>query len=191
MRALKKASGYNPDVLVLVLFGNDMANAVKLIPKAGFKKKPAIVVPNLTLGMVESAGYANLEGVVGALPWTWKVPFQYGFEKGKVFVNNFKSKFNRFPSTSGASAYTILHEYKAAAERAKSFDADKVVAALEGHKYQLLKDEQIWAKRNRQSLQTVYAVKVKSAEEIKKSELEMDYFDIISSIPKEVAFKGE
>ena len=166
-----------------------MANAVRLIPKAGFKKKPAIIVPNLTLGMVESAGYANLEGVIGALPWTWKVPFQYGFEKGKTFVNSFKSKFNRYPSTSGASAYTILYEYKGAVERAKSFDSDKVIATLEGHQYQLLKDKQVWAKRNRQSLQTVYAVKVKPAEDIKKSELEMDYFDIISSIPKEVAFK--
>ena len=68
-KALDKARSSRAEVLVLVLFGKDMANALKLATNMGLKKKMDIVVPNLTLGMAESAGAKAMEGVVGALPW--------------------------------------------------------------------------------------------------------------------------
>ncbi len=80
------------------------------------------------------------------------------------------------------AAYVILNEYKAAVERARSFETKPVIAALEGHKYTGLKDEQYWRKFDHQSIQTVYAVKVKPAAEVKKSKYQMDYFDIIATM---------
>ena len=59
---------------------------------------------------------------MGSLPWCWEVPYKYNFPGGQKFVETFSSKYNRYPSTSGASAYTILWEYKDAVERAKSLD---------------------------------------------------------------------
>lgn len=187
----KKALGFakvlNPDVLVLVLFGKDMSTAVRIATTMGLKSKMQIVVPNLTLGMAEGAGAKVMEGVIGSLPWTWKVPYQYNYPRGKQFVEDFAAKYQRYPSTSGASAYTILYEYKAAVERAKSFDTAKVIKALEGHKYRFLKDQQVWRAFDHQSVQTVYAVKGNPSAIVNKDKFKLDYFEIISSLPGDQA----
>ena len=181
--ALQAAQEYNPDVLVLVLFGNDMATALKLASSMKLKDKAQIVVPNITLGMAVSAGPEAMEGVIGATPWTWQVPYKYNYPRGKQFVEKFNDNYLTYPSTSAASAYTILYEYKSAVERAGSFEPAKVIRALEGHEYQLLKDTQQWREFDHQSVQTVYAVKGKPAQEVRNSKHELDYFEIISSIP--------
>jgi ABC-type branched-subunit amino acid transport system substrate-binding protein len=112
----------------------------------------------------------------------WSVPFKYNYPKGIDFVNKFEAKYKRYPTTSGASAYVILHEYKAAVEKAGTFATKAVISALEGRKYIGLKDEQYWRKWDHQSVQTVYAVKAKKAAEVKKSKYELDYFDIIATM---------
>lgn len=187
-KALSFAKMVKPDVLVLVLFGNDMANAVRQATAMGLKEDMQIVVPNLTLGMAESGGAKVMAGVVGALPWSWNVPYKYGFDGGKKFVEKFAEKHDRYPSTSGASAYTILHEYKAAVERAGTFDTAAVRAALEGHHYTRLKDEQYWRAFDHQSVQTVYAVKCKPEVEVLKDKFKLDFFEIIDSMPGDEAF---
>lgn len=181
-KALDAAQAAKPDVLVLVLFGYDMAKAAKIAAQRGMNKNMQIVVPNLTLGMAEAAGAEVMEGVIGALPWCWKVPEKYNYSRGKKFVSDFAKRYNRYPSTSGGSAYTILYEYKAAVERAKSFDSKKVVKALENHKYQLLKDPQIWRAFDHQSIQTVYAVKCNPPSIVQKDRYKLDYFEILSHI---------
>ena len=187
-RAMALARVTKPDVIVMVLFGNDMVRAVRMATSMGLKNKSQIVVPNLTLGMAEGGGAKVMEGVVGALPWTWRVPEMVGSEQGKHFVSSFAATHNRYPSTSGASAYTILHEFKAAAERAHSLDGAAVVAALEGHEYTLLKDKQIWRSFDHQSVQSVYAVRCKSIIDVNKDQFKLDYFDIIGSISGKDAF---
>jgi len=186
-KALSFAKMVKPDVLVLVLFGNDMVEGIRMATAMGLKNDMQLVVPNLTLGMAEGAGPKVMEGVIGALPWTWKVPFKYSYSGGQDFVNKFAGKYNRYPSTSGASAYTILHEYKEAVERANSFDTDAVIKSLEGHEYTLLKDKQYWRKFDHQSVQTVYLVKCKPEADVLKDKFKLDYFDILSSLPGEEA----
>ena len=181
-KQLALAKMVKPEVLVLVLFGNDMVNAVRQATGMGLKTSTQIVVPNLTLGMAEGGGPKVMEGVVGALPWCWQIPYQYKYPRGQQFVEAFSAKYERYPSTSGASAYTILHEYKSAVERAGSFEAPGVIAALEGHRYQWLKDEQAWRDFDHQSVQTVYAVKCKPQVEVLKDKYHLDYFEVISSI---------
>ncbi len=181
-KALSLAKIVKPDVLVLVLFGKDMATAVRIATSMGMKGDMQIVVPNLTLGMAESGGAKVMEGVVGALPWAWPVPYKYNYPRGKAFVEKFAAKYGRYPSTSGASAYTILYEYKSAVERAKSFDTAAVVKALEGHEYTLLKDKQVWRAFDHQSVQTVYAVRCKPQAEVLKDKYKLDYFEIINAV---------
>jgi ABC-type branched-subunit amino acid transport system substrate-binding protein len=189
-QALKKAQSSRAEVLVLVLFGKDMANALKLATNMGLKGKMDIVVPNLTLGMAESAGAKAMEGVVGALPWCWKVPYMYNYSKGREFVEKFAARYNSYPSTSAASAYTILHQYKNAVERAGTFETKTVIATLEGHKFTSLKDDQIWREFDHQSLQTVYAVKCKPYDKVMKSKFKQDYFEIIKEMPGEKAARS-
>jgi branched-chain amino acid transport system substrate-binding protein len=177
-KALIEAKKANPEVLVLIEFGDDMATAVNLATKWGLKKTAQIVVPSITLYMAQSAGPDAMEGVIGALPWTWRVPYEYNYPRGKSFVENYAAKYGRYPSTSGASAYTILYEYKDAVERAQTFDSAAVIKALEGHYYQVLKDQQYWRTFDHQSVQTVYLVKGKPKSEILADKFQLDYFEI-------------
>lgn len=187
--ALRKAQEANPEVLVLVLFGNEMANAVRTAAKMGLKDSMQIVVPNLTIGMAERGTPTDMEGVIGAVPWTWKVPYQYGYDRGKQFVERFAQRYNRYPSSSAASAYTIMHQYKEAVERARSFDASAVIKALEGHKYKLLKDTQEWRDFDHQSVQTVYTVRCNPRSIVMKDKYHLDYFDILDSISGDEAVR--
>ncbi len=189
-KALNFAKMVKPDVLVLVLFGNDMVEAVRLATSMGLKTNCQIVVPNLTLGMAEGGGPKVMEGVVGALPWSWQVPYKYNYPRGKKFVEDYSTRYNRYPSTSGASAYTILYEYKDAVERAKSFETQAVIKALEGHEYTLLKDKQQWRDFDHQSVQTVYMVKCKPEAEVLRDKYKLDYFDIVSDLPGDQAVKS-
>jgi branched-chain amino acid transport system substrate-binding protein len=113
----------------------------------------------------------------------WNVPYEYNYPLGKKFVENFAAKYKRYPSSSGGSAYTILYEYKAAVERAKTFATTAVIKALEGHSYTLLKDKQVWRDFDHQSVQTVYAAKCNPAPMVKRDKFQMNYFRIINSVP--------
>ena len=187
--ALRRAKEEKPDVLVLVLFGQEMATAVRTAAAMGLKARMQIVVPNLTIGMAERGTPKDMEGVLGALPWTWKVPYMYNYARGKEFVEKFTKRFNRYPSCSGASAYTILHEYKAAVERAGTFNSASVIRALEGYKYQLLKDRQTWRDFDHQSVQSVYAVRCNPEDVVLKDKYNLDYFEIIDSMPGHAAVR--
>jgi ABC-type branched-subunit amino acid transport system substrate-binding protein len=187
-KALRAAERANPKVLVLVLFGQEMATAIRQATSMGLKKKMQIIVPNLTIGMAERGTPEPMSGVIGALPWSWKVPYEYNYPRGQEFVERFSQRFNRYPSTSAASAYAILYEYKAAVERAGSFDSTAVIKALEGHKYQLLKDQQEWRRFDHQSIQTVYVVRCNPASVVLKDKYHLDYFDFIDSMSGDDAF---
>lgn len=179
---LSIAEEANPDVLILVQFGRDMEIALKQAYEMGLKKKMQIVVPNLNEDMAEGAGPEAMEGVLGTLPWSWKIPLEKGYQRGINFVKKFEERYKRYPTTSGASAYVILHQYKEAVERAKSFDTMEVIKALEGHRYTMLKDEQYWRAFDHQSVQTVYAVRGKKAEDVRKDKYQLDYFDVINEM---------
>jgi branched-chain amino acid transport system substrate-binding protein len=188
--ALSWAKAVKPAVLVLVLFGKDMSRALTMLQENGMKNQlKLIVVPNLTLGMAKEAGAEAMEGVLGALPWAWNVPYKYDYPQGKKFVENFSAIYNSYPSTSAASAYTILYQYKEAVERAKTFDSKKVIATLEGHTFVSLKDEQQWRAFDHQALQTVYTVRGKPADEVRKDKFKQDYFEILYKMDGEEAMR--
>lgn len=181
--ALAKAGLARPDVLVLSLFGKDLSHALNQARALGLPESMQVVAPNLTLGMAERTGAAAMRDVIGTTPWTWSVPYLYDTPRGRFFVEEFTRRFRRYPSTSGASAYTIVHEYAAAAQRAGSFETRAVIRALEDHSYALLKDEQHWRDLDHQSVQTVFLVQGKSPEEVARDPLRLDYFRILDSRP--------
>jgi ABC-type branched-subunit amino acid transport system substrate-binding protein len=178
--ALTWAKAVKPAVLVLVLFGNDMSRTLAMLQERDMKDLfKLIVVPNLTLGMAKEAGAEAMEGVLGALPWAWNVPYKYDYPQGKKFVEKFSERYKSYPSTSAASAYTILYQYKEAVERAGTFDSKKLIAALEGHTFVSLNDEQQWRAFDHQALQTVYAVRGKPVDEVRQDKFKQDYFEIL------------
>jgi ABC-type branched-subunit amino acid transport system substrate-binding protein len=190
--ALAMAKAIKPQVLVLVLFGNDMVRALTMIEETGSKKKfQAILVPNLTLGMATSAGPKVMEGVIGAVPWSWNVPFKYNFEKGKKFVKQYADRYHSYPSSSAGSAYTILHQYKQAVERAGTFDTKAVITALEDHTYVSLKNKQQWRGFDHQSIQDVHIVVCRKAKDVQKDKFKQNYFNIIDTLAGEKAIRSK
>ncbi len=184
---LSLAQESNVDVLVLVLFGRDLEIAVTQAYEMGLKKKMQIVVPNMTDDMAMGAGPEAMEGILSTTPWYWKLPFEQNYSQGIAFVKKFEEKYKRYPTTSGASAYVILYQYKEAVEKAKTFETAEVIKALEDHKYTGVKDEQQWRALDHQSLQSIFAVRCKKAEEVKKDKYQMDYFEVINKMNSQEA----
>lgn len=185
--AMQAAADSDADVLVMVLFGEQMVRGMTIAQRKKLPERMQIVVPNLTLSMVEQTGPFIMAGVIGAVPWTWNVPYEYGFERGQQFVEEFSQRYRTRPSTSAASAYSIVYQWKDAVERAGSFDSDSVRRALEGHSYTLLKDEQQWRAFDHQNVQSVYAVRIKARDKVMKDEYRQNFFEIISRMSGEDA----
>lgn len=192
-KAAAIAKQANPDVLVLVLFGDDMAKGINAAIAAGLKKKCKIVVPILELALAEKAGPQAMEGVLGTSDWNWAIPYKYNYTEGISFVKKFAAKHNRYPCWGASSAYTNLHQYASAVKRAKSFKSAAVVKALEGHSFTLLKDQQQWRDFDHQNVQSVYIVQCKPAADIEKDPLKQDYFEILQKYtgPEVVKTKAE
>lgn len=187
--ALIAADRSGADVLMLIQFGEDMATALNMAYKMGLKDKMSIVVPNLTLGMAKSAGAGVMENVIGAVPWCWQIPYLYGFERGKLFVEKFTERFLQHPSSAATSAYNIVYEFKGAVERAGTTNTEKLIDALEDHTYTGLKDPQTWRGFDHQSIQSVYVVRGKKREEVLADKYNEDYFEVLLNIPGNIAAK--
>lgn len=179
-KALSFAKMVKPDVLVLVLFGADMSNAIRLATTMGLKNNMQIIVPILELGLTEGGGPKVMEGVIGTSDWNWQIPYKYQYKSGIEFVEKFAARYKRYPCWGAATAYTNLWEYKHAVERAKSFQSAKVIQALEGHNFTLLKDNQQWRAFDHQCVQSVYIVKCKPQMEVLKDKFKLDYFEILN-----------
>jgi ABC-type branched-subunit amino acid transport system substrate-binding protein len=182
-KPLKIAKASNADVLVLVLFGRDMQNGIRQATVMGLKKKMQIVVPIIELSMAEGAGPKIMEDVIGTSDFNWQVPYKYKYQKGIDFVEKFLARFDRYPCWGAATAYTNMLQYRDAVERAGSFDTAKVIKALEGHKFSLLKNEQEWREFDHQNVQDVYLVKCKPASKVVRDKLGLDFYEILDRTP--------
>lgn len=180
--ALKAAEESEAEVLVLVLGGGDMVRAVNIIHDMGLKKKVQIVWPNTSLGTALQIGPALMSGIIGAAPWVWNLPYEKGYQDGIDFVEKFSTSYNMRPSSAAASAYSIVHQYRDAVERAGTTNTADVIRALEGHQYSLLKDTQEWRAFDHQNVQSVYVVRMKPRAQVLEDEYNSDFYEILKTI---------
>lgn len=185
--AVDAADASGAEVVVMVLFGKQMVHGMTLAQQKGLTGRAQIVVPNLTLSMVEQTGPFIMSGVIGAVPWAWNVPDEFDFPRGKRFVADFSRHYQTRPSSSAASAYSIVYQWKDAVERAGSFRTGAVREALRDHRYPLLKDEQYWRGFDQQNVQTVYAVRVKDRNQVMKDDYRQNFFHIVHTLAGEEA----
>lgn len=181
--ALEQAEASGADVLVLVLGGGDMVRAVNIAHDMDLKDKMQIVWPNTSLGTALQLGPSLMEGIIGAAPWFWNLPYEKEYEQGIEFVEAFSSAYGMRPSSAAASAYSIVYQYKDAVERAGTTNTADVIKALEGHRYSLLKDEQQWRDFDHQNVQSVYVVRMKPRAEVLADEYNSDFYEILDTIP--------
>lgn len=187
LAALQKAAASNADVLVIVLLGEDLVQTMRLAHTLELGKRMQIIVPNLTQSIVEQAGPQVMENVIGTEAWTWRVPKLVGSTEGQAFADRYIALHQAYPGSTAASAYGIVRQWADAAQRAGSIDAEAVIAALENHRYQLLKDEQYWRDFDHQNVQSIYAVRVRNRSEIMQDRFKQDYFSIIHRMDGEAS----
>jgi branched-chain amino acid transport system substrate-binding protein len=164
-KELAMAEKADPDVLVLVLFGQDLITSLKQAQDMGLKKKMEIVVPLMELNMAHGAGPEAMEGVISTVNWYWGLRDR--FEGSKVFVDAFRSKYGKAPGSAAACAWVAVNEWVSAVKRAGGFAPDKIIKALEGHKFTLLKDQEEWRDWDHQAISSVFITEGKSKKESK------------------------
>jgi ABC-type branched-subunit amino acid transport system substrate-binding protein len=175
--AVKRAMSEGAEVLVLVLFGRDMIAGLRATIEEGAKGRMQVVVPNFELHMALGGVPPYTEGAIGAVPWYWSIPYQDNYDQGKKFVEAFRAKYGKPPGSGGGTAYTNLMLYKWAVEKTNSFDAVKLIPALEGHTFTSLKDEETIRAWDHQTIQTVYVVRGKGETRNDK----WDVFEVLDS----------
>ncbi|MDQ1331753.1 MAG: transporter substrate-binding protein, partial [Thermodesulfobacteriota bacterium] len=164
-KELAAAQKENPDVLVMSLFGQDMVAALKQASQMGLKKKTQIVVPLMELNMAHGAGIEAMEGILSTVNWYWDMGKR--FPGTKQFVDAFYAKYKKMPGGAAACAWVAIYEWAAAVEKAGSFESAKVIKALEGRKFTLLKDQEEWREWDHQAISSVFIVQGKTKSESK------------------------
>jgi len=191
VKALKLAKLVNPDVLALIFFGKDFGTAIRHATALGLKQDMAIVTPLINIVAARAGGAKVMEGVVSVADWVYSVPSTFDFAEGKAFVDTYARRFGEYPGWGAYIMYTNIHQYAEAANRAKSVEPAKMIPALEGHSFTLLKDEQTWRAFDHQCAQSVYLVKCKPAAAVLKDPYKQDFFEILETIPATKAMRSE
>ncbi|MBU3057777.1 ABC transporter substrate-binding protein [Pseudomonas indica] len=187
VKAIQRAAESEADVLVVMLLGEDLLHSIRLARNLGLGSRMQIIVPNLSKSIVQQAGPRVMEGVIGTEAWTWRVPELEKSSEGQRFVEAFVKAHQEYPGSAAASAYGIVRQWADAVRRSGSLDSEALIAALENHRYQLLKDGQEWRAFDHQNVQSIYAVKVKARDEVMRDPYKQDYFSIIHRMTGEQA----
>jgi branched-chain amino acid transport system substrate-binding protein len=173
---LPRIQAMKPDVLVITNFGRDQQICLKQATDFGLKKSIQLVAPILLFTGRLAAGPQAFEGVIGGTSYYWgaedKIP------SAKTFNANFaKMHGGRLPSDYGAMGYSGVRTLLEASKAAGSVEADKVIAAMEGLKYDYYKGPQYYRKCDHQSVQSVFMIQSKT----KDQKNESDVFNVIAT----------
>ncbi len=164
-----------PDVLVLANFGKDQLNSVKQAAAFGLKAQMKLVCP-VILGTIRKEGGPDVfEGVYGGTTFYWELADR--IPTARRFVDAFQKKNGRPPFDYAGYAYSGTRLLLEAVERARSLEADRIIAALEGHVYDHYKGKQWIRKCDHQSFQDVYVVKSR-----KPTQGEWGLFEIVDRV---------
>lgn len=127
---INKVISEKPDGVFISLWGGDLINFIRQANNLGFFKQDFKVM--MSLGAATEVLYALGDQMPEGL---W-VGTRYWFAANdtptnKRFVDAYLKRYGQYPSYNAQGAYAAIYAYKAAIEKAGSFDADKIVAALE------------------------------------------------------------
>ena len=148
---LQQAQAAKPDVLVLTQFGGDMVKCLNQAASFGLTKSTKILVPLVDEYMAKGTK-DNFDNVVSTAPWYWQY-HQQKYPGAKRFVDAFSAKYPGLKPSNGAeTAYADIYIYKMAVEKAGSIDPAKVIAVLEGTKFQFTKEQEWYRKEDHQGV---------------------------------------
>ena len=146
-----------PQVLYTSVAGNDTVRLFTQMQEFGLLKGLTV------LGASGTVTSQNI-GAIGKAADGFTTGVGYSAEidtpANKTFVASFKAATKAEPDLYGANSYGLIYAYKAAVEKAKSTDTDKVRAALSGLTWSTPQGDKTIRASDHQAMQTMYVVQV-------------------------------
>lgn len=146
-----------PQVLYTSVAGNDTVRLFTQMQEFGLLNNLTVVGASgtVTAQNLPAIGKAA-EGFVTGVGYSAEIDTP----ENKKFVAAFKAANKVDPDLYGADSYGLVYAYKAAVEKAKSTDTDKVRAAFKDLKWQTPQGEKTLRAGDHQTVQTMYVVRV-------------------------------
>lgn len=146
-----------PQVLYTSVAGNDTVRLFTQMQEFGLLNNLTVVGASgtVTAQNLPAIGKAA-EGFVTGVGYSAEIDTP----ENKKFVAAFKAANKIDPDLYGADSYGLVYAYKAAVEKAKSTDTDKVRAAFKDLKWQTPQGEKTLRAGDHQAIQTMYVVRV-------------------------------
>ena len=162
-----------PSVLYTSVAGNDTARLFTQLDEYGLRKNLLIVGASGTVTSQNMSAIGKVaEGYVTGVGYSPEIDSP----ENRKFLAAFRAMHGADPDLYGADSYGVIYFYKAAVEKAKSTDTDKVRAAMRGLRWMTPQGEKEMRAGDHQAIQDMYAVKVDGGK-----------FRIVSKVPGAVA----
>lgn len=179
---LLKAKSLKPEVFGTMQAGADLINVVKQYNEFGLKKEGI----NLAIGLLTEADIRGLGQDAFAGAQATVSYFSHHDKASEEWAKRFTKAFGKPPTWMQAGVYSGTLTYLEAVARAKSDDADKVIAQLEGHKFNdAVTHNGFIRPQDHRVLLDVYQVQVKAKKDAKDDD---DLFKYIATTPADKAF---
>ena len=162
-----------PNVIYTSVAGNDTVRLFSQMGEYGLNKGVTIVgasgtVTSQNIGAIGKSANGFVTGV-GYSP-------KLDIPANKKFVADFQKAYNKLPDLYGADSYGLLYFYKAAVEKAKSTETDKVRTAMDDLSWQTPQGTKKMRAGDHQAMQDMFAVRVENGE-----------FNIVGRVPSDQA----
>jgi len=181
---LIKARALRPrmEVLGVMQAGSDLINLVKQYNEFGLRRQGVkLAIGLLFLSDIHSLGVAAYEGTLYTTAWEWTID-----KEARDWADRFLVRTKVRPTFAHAGDYSATWQYLEAIRRAGTDNADAVVAALEGYRFNdfFARNAEI-RKQDHRVLHDAYLARVKAPTAVKEP---WDYVEILSKIPAGEAF---
>ena len=153
--------GARPTVIYTSVAGNDTVRLFTQMAEFGVNRNVQVVgasgtVTSQNLGAIGKAA----DGFVTGVGYSSSIDSQ----ENRKFVADFEAANKSKPDLYGADSYGVLFFYKAAVEKAKSTDTDKVREAMRGLQWATPQGTKTMRAGDHQAMQDMYAVKVEGGQ---------------------------
>jgi branched-chain amino acid transport system substrate-binding protein len=182
---LIKARTLRPRLQVLgaMQAGQDLVNLIKQYNEFGLRQQGiSLAIGLLFLSDINSLTPAAIQGTYFTTAWYWNMDKQ-----ARDWSDRFFARTKVRPTWPMAADYSVTWQYLDAIRRAGTDDADKVVAALEGYRFNdfMMRNAE-FRKQDHNVIHDAYLAQVKAPSEVKEP---FDYVKIVQRIPASQAFQ--
>lgn len=162
-----------PNVIYTSVAGNDTVRLLTQMSEYGVNKGITLVgaAGTVTSQNITAIGSAA-EGYVTGVGYSAKADTP----ANKKFLTSFQAEFKTSPDLYGTDSYSLIYFYKAAVEKAKSTETDKVRAAMKDLEWATPQGMKKMRAGDHQAMQEMYAVKIEGGQ-----------FNVISRVPADQA----